>query len=53
VGLSRTFGRLTGMGINNMTYRAKSIGGNLTVARRQPKGTVVTCSFPEQQAKNL
>jgi signal transduction histidine kinase len=33
-----------GIGVRTMTYRARVIGGDLTIARRRGGGTVVTCS---------
>jgi PAS domain S-box-containing protein len=35
-----------GMGLHTMNYRARLIGGTLTIGRGQPGGTVVTCSVP-------
>ena len=35
-----------GIGLHTMAYRARLIGGTLTVKRRSPRGTVVTCVFP-------
>ncbi len=48
VGLAKGFERRHGMGISNMTYRAKSLGGSLKVARGRSRGTVVTCLIPER-----
>lgn len=35
-----------GMGLQTMNYRAKLIGGSLTIEQAQPSGTVVTCTAP-------
>ncbi|HZN64960.1 MAG TPA: PAS domain S-box protein [Tepidisphaeraceae bacterium] len=37
-----------GMGIQTMAYRARIIGGNLTVRRGTRGGTVVTCVLPDR-----
>ncbi len=40
-----------GMGLRIMTYRARMIGGQLSVRRRSPDGgTVVECTFKPEQA---
>ncbi len=35
-----------GMGLRNMRYRARMIGGSLEVGRSTERGTVVRCTFP-------
>jgi signal transduction histidine kinase len=35
-----------GMGLYTMNYRARLVGGSLTIERNHPAGTVVTCSVP-------
>jgi signal transduction histidine kinase len=35
-----------GMGMHTMQYRARSIGGELSVRPRESGGTIVECSFP-------
>jgi two-component system CheB/CheR fusion protein len=35
-----------GMGLHTMNYRAKLIGGSLTIGPAQPSGTIVTCAAP-------
>jgi PAS domain S-box-containing protein len=35
-----------GLGLYTMSYRAQMMGGSVTVERRMPQGTVVTCSMP-------
>jgi PAS domain S-box-containing protein len=42
--------RDTGMGLQIMDHRVDLIGGELTVRRGPKGGTVVTCSFPVEQA---
>jgi signal transduction histidine kinase len=39
-----------GMGISTMRYRARMIGGELTVRRAPTGGTIVACSLPYPQA---
>lgn len=36
--------RKGGMGLRTMTYRAESIGGGVSIQRREPHGTTVVCS---------
>ncbi len=38
----------TGMGLNIMNYRARSIGGTLRLTRRPRGGTIVLCCVPQQ-----
>lgn len=40
----RRSGGEPGIGLRTMTYRARMIGGDLTIARRRGGGTVITCS---------
>jgi PAS domain S-box-containing protein len=40
-----------GMGLHIMNYRAGMISGTLEVRRDTPRGTVVTCIFPVEQAE--
>lgn len=40
-----------GMGLRNMKYRARAIGGSLSVAPGVPSGTLVKCSFPLRRAQ--
>ncbi len=35
-----------GMGLRIMDFRAKAIGGSLSIRRRSEGGTVLTCAFP-------
>jgi PAS domain S-box-containing protein len=42
-GIEPRSGKSTGMGLHTMDYRARSMGGNLRVFRRNPNGTVVVC----------
>jgi signal transduction histidine kinase len=45
VGLSEDRGNHDGIGLHTMHYRARAIGGSLTVKRRPEGGTVVACAF--------
>src|ERR1700722_9660390 len=45
-GLLETPANHSGMGLQIMNYRARMIGGSLTVQSRKIRGTVVTCVFP-------
>jgi PAS domain S-box-containing protein len=49
IGLPQGFGRGPGMGIRIMEYRARMIGAELEVRRRQQSGTEVICRFPRPQ----
>ena len=44
-GLPEDYQHRRGMGLHTMNYRARMIGGTLTVQRDPGGGTVVTCSF--------
>jgi PAS domain S-box-containing protein len=44
-------GDVGGMGMHTMAYRARSIGGELSVACRADGGTVVKCYFPRPAAR--
>jgi signal transduction histidine kinase len=46
VGLSEDHRNHDGIGLHTMDYRARAIGGSLTVARRPQGGTAVACAFP-------
>ena len=46
-GLSKDYRNHGGIGLHTMNYRARAIGGSLTLARARPYGgTVVVCAFP-------
>jgi signal transduction histidine kinase len=45
VGLSEDYRNQDGIGLHTMDYRARAIGGSLTVARRAQGGTAVACAF--------
>ncbi len=45
VGLPEDYRHRDGMGLHTMDYRARAIGGRLTVARRPQRGTVVACAL--------
>ena len=42
--------RGTGIGLQIMDHRVDLIGGELTIRKGPKGGTVVTCSFPTEQA---
>ena len=46
VGLPKDDRNHDGIGLHTMDYRARAIGGSLTVARRPQGGTAVACAFP-------
>ena len=46
VGLPEDDRNHDGIGLHTMDYRARAIGGSLTVARRPQGGTAVACAFP-------
>jgi signal transduction histidine kinase len=46
VGLPEDDRNHDGIGLHTMDYRARAIGGYLTVARRPQGGTAVACAFP-------
>jgi nitrate/nitrite-specific signal transduction histidine kinase len=37
------------MGLHIMKYRSGMIGGALEIRRGDPRGTVVTCTFPVKE----
>jgi signal transduction histidine kinase len=45
VGLFEEYRNHGGIGLHTMDYRARAIGGSLTLARRPHGGTVVACAF--------
>jgi signal transduction histidine kinase len=45
VGLSEDHRNHDGIGLHTMHYRARAIGGSLTVGRRPEGGTMVACAF--------
>jgi signal transduction histidine kinase len=45
VGLPEDYRHRDGMGLHTMDYRARAIGGRLTVARRPERGTAVACAL--------
>jgi signal transduction histidine kinase len=45
-GFSRAFSRAKGMGLHIMGYRARLIGGSLSINTRRGRGTVITCTVP-------
>jgi two-component system, LuxR family, sensor kinase FixL len=46
VGLPEDDRNHDGIGLHTMDYRARAIGGSLTLARRPQGGTAVACAFP-------
>jgi signal transduction histidine kinase len=49
VGFPGAAGRQGGMGLSIMNYRAKMIGASLDIRRGAGGGTIVTCSFPNEE----
>lgn len=47
-GIRRSLNQPQGMGISNMTYRARALGGQLSVSRGRNGGTNVICLFPQR-----
>jgi DNA-binding NarL/FixJ family response regulator len=45
-GLSEQYRSQGGIGLQTMTYRARAVGGSLTVAAEPRRGVMVTCGFP-------
>jgi signal transduction histidine kinase len=52
VGLSEGDRNPDGIGLQTMRYRARAIGGSLTIARRPEGGASVACAFPLPQARD-
>lgn len=48
IGVSDQTIRRLGMGLSTMVYRASVIGGELTVGRGAPEGTLVRCCVPNE-----
>lgn len=46
VGLPKEYLVHAGIGLHTMEYRARAIGGSLTVAPQPQRGVTVTCTFP-------
>jgi DNA-binding NarL/FixJ family response regulator/two-component sensor histidine kinase len=53
VGLSEDVRDHHGIGLHTMNYRARAIGGALTLSRRPEGGTVVACAFPPASPRDL
>jgi signal transduction histidine kinase len=53
VGLSEDDPNHHGIGVHTMEYRARAIGGSLTIARHPEGGTVVVCAFDLSQTHDL
>ena len=49
VGLPEDDRNHDGIGLHTMDYRARAIGGSLTVRRRPEGGTAAACAFPLPQ----
>jgi DNA-binding NarL/FixJ family response regulator len=45
-GLPEQYSSPGGIGLHTMNYRARAIGGSLTVAAQPGRGVIVTCAFP-------
>ncbi len=50
-GFSKLPGDGDGMGLENMNYRARTVGAHLTFARRPGGGAVVTCAVPSSNER--
>ena len=50
IGIPEPSERSQGSGLNTMAYRSRLLGAELTLQRRLPQGTVVTCVFPQPLA---
>ena len=53
VGICRDNERTQGSGMNIMRYRARAIGGTLNIRSKTEDGTLVACSIPREQFKDL
>ncbi|MDR3404884.1 MAG: sensor histidine kinase [Chthoniobacter sp.] len=42
-----------GIGLNIMTYRARTVGGDLTIQANSPKGTIVSCTIDKSASSEL
>jgi len=51
VGIGKSSGKRTGMGMSIMRFRAHKIGGTLTVQRGDHSGTTMTCVFQNVDRK--
>ena len=52
-GLPNDFRNHSGLGLHTMEYRARAIGGFLTVTPHKQGGTTVACTFPLIQAPHI
>lgn len=52
-GIAAQSGAIAGLGLRSMGYRARMIGGNLTVKRKGARGTLVRCELPLTDANPL
>jgi PAS domain S-box-containing protein len=50
VGIGEAAEEMTGTGLRIMRYRAELIRAKLSIERRQPHGTQMTCTLPQRQA---
>jgi signal transduction histidine kinase len=48
-GISETSNGSHGLGLNIMSYRARLVGGNLAIGQAPGGGTLITCTFPQQE----
>jgi PAS domain S-box-containing protein len=45
-GFARSFSRSHGMGLHIMGYRARLVGGSLSIKTKRGRGTTITCTVP-------